>query len=71
MRLFRTGDESAAVAALDDELRDVVTRLRGTPDRDVAERERFRARIDELLDRRLELHDQTVIRNIEHLMSSS
>lgn len=71
MRLFRTGAEPDAFDALDAELRDAVARLRSTPDSAVVERDLLRTRIDELLDRRLHLHDDTVIRSIEHLMSTS
>ena len=58
------------VADLDHELEAAISRLRQTPDRD-HRRELLRKRIDELLDRRLQLQQDLVIRAQEELISAS
>jgi hypothetical protein len=61
MRRHRAGSDRDPVAAVDEELKDASARLRHTPERRAEQRELLHRHIDDLLDRRLQLQDDTVI----------
>jgi hypothetical protein len=69
MTLLR-GRANDTMADIDAALRDAATRLRETPDSRAAEREVLRRLIDDLLERRLQARDESVIRDYEHLITT-
>lgn len=58
------------IAELDLEIKAAVSRLQQIADRDVPQRQLVRDQIDELLDRRLQLQQDRVIRAHERLISA-
>lgn len=61
---------SDAIAELDLEIKAAVSRLHQIPDRDVEQRQLVGGQIDDLLDRRLQLEQDRVIRAHERLISA-